>query len=942
MSRTALDPGSRPAGRTVPIAAYFTLFMVLFAVAGGAGIWYSRAAARTFASDEARRHTAYGAQQAAAALDDAMAALTAQLVKSATTPGITAALAQPAGCTLTFTGVGPFSGGHLDLVGPDGSLRCTSLPSTTVVPALPYAGAPWLHNAMADPVVEGPMVDPTTGKLVIVSAVAAPNGAGFLATFLDFDTLGPGLAKRFAGPLDLEFVVTSADSSRILSRSLDPDTWAGTATSATPFAGAAGVSTHLDVDGTDRIYSNAVSGGDQWRVFAGVVRHDALAEAGSFFDRALVIVLVAWGLMLAICAVVYRRIAGPMRALSQSVRAQASGVPSVAITARGPSEVVAIAHEFNELVDKLQAELGDRARAEAAAQESARTYRVLFETNPQPMWIWAKESLAFLSVNNAAIEHYGYSREEFLAMRLADIVPEAAAPGAVSRELEEIEANQSTQRPLHQSGPWRHRKRDGTEIAVEITSHPFDYYGREARFAMAVDVTQRQEYEAQLRHLALHDDLTGLANRTLLVDRLETSLTNAQRHGGTVGILFLDLDRFKLVNDVHGHQAGNELLRNLAVRLGQALRPGDTVARFGGDEFVVLCSELSGETEAISIAARIEGLLTAPFDLGSEVFLTASIGITLSTGDDTADDLLRNADAAMYRAKERGGNRYEIFDDAIRARAMTKLETGNELRRAIERGELRLHYQPEIDLETGVCTGAEALVRWEHPTRGLLAPDHFIPLAEETGSIVPLGAWVLRNACRQAARWRRSGDGPPTISVNLSARELIEPDIVTKVSDALDSAALDPAALCLEITETSLVEDPESAAVVLAALRELGVRISIDDFGTGYSSLLYLRAYPVDCLKIDRSFVAGLGQNHQDDVIVASVVSLAQAFGLRVVAEGVETATQAQALRRMGCDLGQGYLWSRPVPAANVPATFRYARPEGRILAREGTAEGDR
>ncbi|MGH9132798.1 MAG: putative bifunctional diguanylate cyclase/phosphodiesterase, partial [Ilumatobacteraceae bacterium] len=384
-------------------------------------------------------------------------------------------------------------------------------------------------------------------------------------------------------------------------------------------------------------------------------------------------------------------------------------------------------------------------------------------------------------------------------------------------------------------------------------------------------------------------------------------------------------DHFKPVNDVHGHDAGDQLLRSLASRLTETARPGDTIARIGGDEFVVMCPELGGETEAISVAGRIEGLLATPFQIGNaEVFLTASIGVILSKGEGTADELLRDADAAMYRAKERGGNRFEMFDDEIRTRALTRLQNGNELRRAIRGGELRLFYQPEIDLRTGDCTGVEALVRWQHPKRGLLAPIHFIPLAEENGLILPLGAWVLRTACQQAAAWRNQKGAPRSVSVNLSAREIVQPDLVTRVSEALDQSGLDPSALRLEITETSIMDDPEGAAEVLASLRDLGVRLDIDDFGTGYSSLLYLRRYAVDFLKIDRSFVAGLGQNHQDDAIVASVIDLAHAFDIGVVAEGIETMDQAERLHEMGCDFGQGFLWARPVPASELTAAFRH------------------
>ena len=344
---------------------------------------------------------------------------------------------------------------------------------------------------------------------------------------------------------------------------------------------------------------------------------------------------------------------------------------------------------------------------------------------------------------------------------------------------------------------------------------------------MINDVTQQLAQEEQLRHLALHDELTGLPNRALALERLGSTIAHAPQGRVTLGVLFMDLDRFKLVNDVHGHSAGDQLMVELADRLKTTFRLDDTVARLSSDEFAIVCPDLSGETEAISMAGRIEGLLATPFSIGdSEVFLTASVGITLFGGTGDAEEMMRNAAAAASRAKQRGGNRYEIFDDEIRARTLVKLETSNELRRAIDRDELEVYYQPEVDLRDGSCFGAEALIRWNHPTRGLLAPVHFVPLAEENGFIVQLGGWVLRSACARAAQWHADGMPLRSVSVNLSARELAQPTLVGDVSSALDRSGLDPSALCLEITETSLVEDPAGTISVLSSLRDLGVRLT--------------------------------------------------------------------------------------------------------------------
>ena len=931
---------ARGVRRSWPIGFYFGLFGVLLALATGVGVWFANTGSERQATTDAHKDAVFAASEAAEEIASAWSALEEQLVATAASPAVSAVLAAPEGCTLTFTGVGPFGSGHLDFLGRDGAVACTSLvaPASQPIPSSrDYVGAGWLAGVSEGPVRVGPVVDAQTGALVVVSVVPVPDGAGFVAAFLELESLGIGLADRFGGRLLLEFVVTTEDGSQILTRSVDGGRWVGASTAGSPFVEAAGGDVaRADVDGRARIYGDAVVSELGWRVYAGAARDDVLDGATSAFRRALVVIAAALLLMLVISGLIYRRIAGPIRALSRAVRAQSDDRTHARLAINGPTEVVAVADEFNGLVDKLQRELAERERAEQAARDSERSYRTLFEDNPQPMWMWDPATLEFLAVNDAAVAHYGYSRDEFTAMHIHDIVPalENGKPRAELHEIERVHGDEQVG-PLHHTGPWRHITRDGSEISVETTSHPLTFDGRDARFALAVDVTQRLAYEAQLRHLALHDELTGLANRTLLLDRLSTALEQATRHTATVGVLFLDLDRFKPVNDVHGHQAGNQLLMTLAERLVEGARPGETIARIGGDEFVVLCPELAGETEAISVAGRIEGLLATPFQLGSaEVFLTASIGVIMSAGEGTAEELLRDADAAMYRAKQRGGNRFEMFNDDIRIRALNTVQTGNELRRAIHAGELRLHYQPEIDLRTGACSGVEALVRWQHPTRGLLAPIDFVPLAENNGLIVPLGAWVLRTACRQAAEWRLDERAPQGVSVNLSAREIAQTDLVTRVSEALDQAKLDPSALRLEITETSIMEDPQSAGEVLASLRDLGVRLDIDDFGTGYSSLLYLRAYAVDFLKIDRSFVAGVGQNHQDDAIVASVIDLAHAFDIGVVAEGIETMAQAEILAEKDCDFGQGYLWARPVPARELPAAFRYIETLNRELIR--------
>jgi diguanylate cyclase (GGDEF)-like protein len=441
---------------------------------------------------------------------------------------------------------------------------------------------------------------------------------------------------------------------------------------------------------------------------------------------------------------------------------------------------------------------------------------------------------------------------------------------------------------------------------------------------------ERKRAEVELAHQALHDGLTGLPNRALFLDRLQLALARVQRRPSAVAVLFLDLDRFKVINDSLGHEIGDCLLVELAQRLQSVLRPGDTVARFGGDEFTVLCDDIDGERDAIVIAQRMGEAVAAPFLLAdTEAFLTASVGIAMADGVDARpESLIRDADAAMYRAKERGKSRYELFDEVMRARAVERLEVENALHRSIERGELRVHYQPLVDLEAGLMTGVEALVRWQHPERGLLLPEQFIPLAEETGQILELGEWVLREACAQHRRWsEEQPDGPALgLSVNLSARQLQQPELVADVVLALRDTGMDPANLCLEITESVVMEETEAAVQALEALRAEGVRIAIDDFGTGYSSLRLLKGAPADLLKIDRSFVAGLGSDPQDTPIVQTVIHLAEALGLDAVAEGVETPVQLAELRAAGCRFAQGFHFARPAGAEAISALLAAGR----------------
>ena len=394
--------------------------------------------------------------------------------------------------------------------------------------------------------------------------------------------------------------------------------------------------------------------------------------------------------------------------------------------------------------------------------------------------------------------------------------------------------------------------------------------GRSVRFAI-----ERKQTEVELAHRALHDPLTGLPNRRLLLDRIGHAAARLERSGQALGVLFLDFDRFKLVNDSFGHDTGDRVLVEIASRLHASVRPSDTLARLGGDEFVVLCEDIEGEDQAVGIVRRIQRALSAPYRLGaSQVRLAASIGVALGAPDgDAPSALIRNADAAMYRAKALGGGRYEVFDEVMRSREAIRLATEGALRLALDRGEMRLHYQPIVGLDTGRLTGVEALVRWQHPERGLVPPVEFIPVAEETGLIQALGQWVIEEACAQAERWRMANPAhaPAMMSVNLSPLQLVRSDLVEIVGEALRETGSAPGGFCLEMTESVVMEDARSVAGAITALGAMGVQLAVDDFGTGYSSLRSLRRFPVNLLKIDRSFVSGLGASADDGSIVAAV-----------------------------------------------------------------------
>lgn len=544
-----------------------------------------------------------------------------------------------------------------------------------------------------------------------------------------------------------------------------------------------------------------------------------------------------------------------------------------------------------------------------ATEEELRFKSFLLDSVVDGIIVRDPADMAVLYVNEATCELSGNSRKQFFSSNTISWVPAEERDAILHHFDSAMRLGTGTTETFTDAG-------QGQKLPLEVRSSVVSYLGRRVLMSILRDISERKNAQATIEHMALHDPLTGLANRALLMDRLELALAHVRRSGEKMALILLDVDHFKTINDTAGHGVGDLLLQGIAARLTDLVREDDTVARLGGDEFTLVLPDIGSLSKARHIADKILKGFREPFTTGSsQVHATASLGVAFCEGGHiTADELLRDADLAMYSAKEGGRNSYALFDRSMNETATERFVLRNDLRDAVENGEMALHYQPIVDLADGAVLGAEALCRWMHPLRGSIPPMTFIPLAEEMGVICSLGTWVLREACSEAKLWADSGHEGLPVSVNLSPRQLREEGFVQLVQDVLGEAGLPAELLQLEITETVAMQDAPRLIGVFRELRALGVRIAIDDFGTGYSSLHYLKQFPIDTLKVDQTFVRDVCDNEESLAIATAIVSLARALRLEVVAEGVETDGQRQALLGSGCKRGQGYLFSRAVP----------------------------
>ena len=558
----------------------------------------------------------------------------------------------------------------------------------------------------------------------------------------------------------------------------------------------------------------------------------------------------------------------------------------------------------------------------ASPRDASEAFGLLLATYPLPMWVYDLDTLRFLEVNDATMAYYGYSRAEFLSMTITDVRP--------TEEVDRVEVSVAQRRSaLQYAGTWRHQRADGALLDVELTSHDLvDWEGRPAALVVAHDVTETRRFQAELARRPLHDEATGLANAALFADRTTAATMRARREGGHVGVLVVGLGDLEAVAATAGDERVEAMVYETARRLQGCCDEQMTLARLGGGRFAILC-EANDEPAILRHGTSIVAALAAPVTVygWGELKSSASVGIALADGrSNDAPGLLRDASSAMRHAVEHGGGQFVLSNAELRKAVLDNFDTEQALAQAIRLGQLRLHYQPVVSLADGEVIACEALVRWERPGFGLVGPDDFIPIAERSGLIVELGAWVIEHAIADAATWPVGSRSRPKVAVNVAARQLRDEHLLERFASSCAGSGLPPSSVCVELTESVFVATDDSGAYgVLAALRDTGIEVAIDDFGTGYSTLSRLKHLPVDVVKIDRSFVTGLGVDRADSLLVEAMIRVAHGLGLQVVGEGVETTAQLDALRELGCDAAQGYLLARPVGSEDLLAPSSWA-----------------
>jgi len=665
--------------------------------------------------------------------------------------------------------------------------------------------------------------------------------------------------------------------------------------------------------------------GGSWICVAGVM---ALQAGDSLAIPRLVERLALLGALtipslIALVLLALRRIMRPLKEFQRAAQAIAQGNLDVRVDAHAGDEFAQVAAAFNEMAAQIQ------QQTTQLMEQKRFNELILNSAGEGIVGVDARGVITF--VNLMAARLTGYEPDALIGKPLHGTLHHARPNGTriLDKESPLLASLQDGQ--IHHASNEVFWHRDGSTFPVEFVSTPImdgtQIVGSVVTFN---DVSERLAAEALIDQMAYYDSLTGLPNRLLYQDRLNQALAHARRHGRKAAVMMMDLDRFKIINDTLGHPIGDQVLKTVAERLMYRLREVDTVSRLGGDEFALVLPDLSEASDIAKIGQIIHEEVSRVIRIGEqELFVTPSMGISVYPADgEDAVTLIRNAEVALYQAKNER-NRYQLYAPAMNASASEWLQLESHLRRALDRNELFLHYQPQIDLSTGAIVGVEALLRWQHPDWGMVSPARFIPLAEETGLIVPISEWVLKTAAAQNAAWQRMGLPPVRVAVNLSGRHLAKhAELVKQVDDALQATGLAPEHLELELTESILMEDVEATIRTLGALSERGVKLSIDDFGTGYSSLSYLKRFPIDTLKIDQAFVREIATSEEDSAIVRAVIALAHSLHLNVIAEGVETELQAGFLRDHGCDEVQGYFFSRPLPVPDLEAFLSKHRPE--------------